>query len=39
VLSRWPVPVRFGGDRACDLPLPDRIQLPGRSAFHTAAAL
>ena len=39
VLSRWPVPVHFGGDRACYLPLPDRIQLPDRSAFHSAAAL
>jgi antirestriction protein ArdC len=39
VLSSWPVPVRFGGDRACYLPGPDRIQLPDRSAFHSAAAL
>jgi antirestriction protein ArdC len=39
VLSSWPVPVRHGGDRACYLPGPDRIQLPDRSAFHTAAAL
>ncbi len=39
VLGRWPVPVRFGGDRACYLPVPDRIQLPERTAFHSAAAL
>ena len=39
VLSRWPVPVSFGGDRACYLPVPDRIQLPERSAFHSAGAL
>lgn len=39
VLSSWPVPVRFGGDRACYLPVPDRIQLPDRSAFHSAPAL
>jgi len=39
VLRSWPVPVRFGGDRACYLPVPDRIQLPNRSAFHSAAAL
>jgi antirestriction protein ArdC len=39
VLDRWPVPVCFGGDRACYLPVPDRIQLPDRSAFHSAGAL
>ncbi|KEF42172.1 MAG: topoisomerase [Cyanobium sp. CACIAM 14] len=39
VLSAWPVPVRFGGDRACYLPAADRIQLPDRSAFHSAASL
>ena len=39
VLSGWPVPVSFGGDRACYLPVPDRIQLPDRSAFHSASAL
>ena len=39
VLSSWPVPVRFGGDRACYLPGPDRIQLPERAAFHSAEAL
>ncbi len=39
VLSGWPVPVSFGGDRACYLPVPDRIQLPDRSAFHSAGAL
>jgi antirestriction protein ArdC len=39
VLSSWPVAVRFGGDRACYLAEPDRIQLPERCAFHSAAAL
>jgi len=39
VLSSWQVPVCFGGDRACYLPVPDRIQLPDRSAFHSAKAL
>ena len=39
VLSDWPVPVRFGGDRACYLPVPDRIQLPDRGVFHSAAAM
>jgi antirestriction protein ArdC len=39
VLSRWPVPVCFAGDRACYLPVPDRIQLPDRTAFHSAGAL
>jgi antirestriction protein ArdC len=39
VLSAWPVPVSFGGDRACYLPVVDRIQLPERAAFHSAAAL
>ncbi len=39
VLSSWPVPLGFSGDRACYLPVPDRIQLPDRSAFHSAGAL
>ena len=39
VLSSWPVEVRFCGDRACYLPAADRIQLPDRAAFHSAAAL
>ncbi len=39
VLSSWPVPVRFGGDRACYLPGPDRIHLPDRAAFHSSSAL
>ena len=39
VLSSWPVPVSFAGDRACYLPVPDRIQLPDRTAFHSAGAL
>ena len=39
VLSSWPVPASFGGDRACYLPAADRIALPARSAFASAAAL
>ena len=39
VLCRWPVAVRFGGDRACYRPGPDRIQLPERALFHSAGAL
>jgi antirestriction protein ArdC len=39
VLGAWPVPVAFGGDRACYLPSPDRILLPERSAFHRPAGL
>ena len=38
VLGAWPVPVSFGGDRACYLPGIDRIQLPDRASFHSAAA-
>lgn len=38
VLGAWPVTVSHGGDRACYWPEPDRIQLPERSAFDTAAA-
>jgi len=38
VLRRWPVPVIVGGDRACYLPDADRIHLPDRAAFHSAAA-
>ena len=39
VLSSWPVSICFAGDRACYLPVPDRIQLPDRTAFHSAGAL
>lgn len=39
VLAGWPVPVAFGGDRACYRPALDRIELPERAAFHSAAAL
>jgi antirestriction protein ArdC len=39
VLGRWPVPVRFEGDRACYLPAVDQIWLPARDCFHSAAAL
>ena len=38
VLSAWPVPVSFGGDRACYLPGIDRIQLPDRASFYSPAA-
>ena len=39
VLSGWEVPISHGGDQACYLPQSDRIQLPDRSAFHSAAGL
>ena len=39
VLGAWPVPLSHGGERACYIPQVDRIQLPDRSAFHSAAAL
>ncbi len=39
VLGSWPVPASFGGDRACYVPAADRIALPARSAFASAAAL
>jgi len=39
VLSAWPVPVSYGGDRAFYLPQLDRIQLPDRSSFHSPGAL
>ena len=38
VLSAWPVPVSFGGDRAFYLPQLDRIQLPERASFHSPGA-
>ena len=38
VLSAWPVPVSYGGDRAFYLPQLDRIQLPERASFHCPAA-
>ena len=37
VLGAWSVPVSYGGERACYLPQLDRIQLPERQAFHSAA--
>ncbi|WP_255100954.1 ArdC family protein [Synechococcus sp. L2F] len=37
LLGAWPVPLSFGGERACYLPQIDRIQLPERAAFHSAA--
>ena len=37
VLGGWPVPVSYGGERACYLPQLDRIQLPERQAFRSAA--
>ena len=39
ILGNWPVPVEPGGDQACCLPQSDRILLPHREAFHSAAAL
>ncbi len=38
VLAAWPVPVSHGGECACYWPELDRIQLPERSAFNSAAA-
>ena len=38
VLSAWPVPVSFGGDRAFYLPQLDRIQLPEPCSFQSPAA-
>ena len=38
VLQRWPVPVVHGSERACYLPGADRIVLPVRCAFHSAAS-
>lgn len=38
VLAAWPVPVCHGSDRACYLPGADRIVLPVRCSFHSAAA-
>ena len=38
VISAWPVPVSFGGDRAFYLPQLDRIQLPERASFQSASA-
>lgn len=37
LLGAWPVPVSYGGERACYLPQLDRIQLPERAAFRSAA--
>ncbi len=33
------MPITDGGDQACYLPKSDRIQLPDRGAFHSAAGL
>ena len=38
VLQRWPVSVVHGSERACYLPAADRIVLPVRCSFHSAAA-
>ena len=38
VLQRWPVPVQHGSTRPCYLPAADRIVLPVRCAFDSAAA-
>ncbi|WP_233132815.1 zincin-like metallopeptidase domain-containing protein [Synechococcus sp. MW101C3] len=37
MLGAWPVPVSYGGERACYLPQIDRIQLPERAAVRSAA--
>ena len=37
VLGAWQVPVSYGGERACYFPQLDRIQLPERQAFRSAA--
>jgi antirestriction protein ArdC len=39
VLSAWPVPVSWGGDRAFYSPAGDRIALPDRKAFRSAEGL
>lgn len=39
VLSAWPVPASWGGERAFYSTGSDRIQLPLRESFHGAAAL
>jgi len=39
VLSAWPVPASWGGERAFYSTSSDRIQLPLRESFHGAAAL
>ena len=38
LLQRWPVPMSHGGSEACYSPQADRIVLPERCAFHSAAA-
>ena len=38
VLQAWPVPLDHGSGRACYLPAADRIVLPRRTAFQSAAA-
>jgi antirestriction protein ArdC len=39
VLGAWPVPTSWGGDRACYSPSADRISMPTREQFSTAAGL
>ena len=39
MLGAWPVPVSFGGDRACYLPAIDRIKLPDRQLPFTRRLL
>jgi antirestriction protein ArdC len=39
LLRAWPVPVGWGGERACYSPGRDAIQLPRRQSFHGAAEL
>ena len=39
VLSSWPVPTSWAGDRACYSPAGDSITMPTRAQFSTAAGL
>ena len=39
VLSSWPVPTSWAGDRACYSPTADSITMPTRAQFSTAAGL
>lgn len=39
VLSVWPVPTTWGGDRACYSPAGDRISMPCREQFGSAAGM
>lgn len=39
VLGAWPVPTTWAGDKACYSPAADRITMPGRGQFETAAGM